>query len=551
MKNKKIIISISSLIILLLFGGSFSGRDDLYLEISKNIDLFGKVYKEISLNYVDDVNPTNFIREGINGMLSSLDPYTVFIDETKNEDINLITSGKYGGVGITIGVRGNKVTVIEVLDGYSAQKQGIRIGDILLQADSVKITEDNVNEISSLVKGEPGSTVQLKVLRNDDKDTLIFNLIREEVKVKNLIYYGFYPKNSNNVYLKLTNFSRSAGDEIKNALRELKAKKKIGSVILDLRGNPGGLLDVAVDIVDKFIEPNKLIVTTKGRDETSYKDYYSEEIPLLDNKTKVVLLINNGSASASEIVAGAIQDHDRGVILGTKSFGKGLVQTITPLSFNTSLKITTAKYYTPSGRCIQKIDYSKNNKVLAPADSLSEKKYFTDNKRPVFSAGGITPDTTVEFNIEGGITLDLLAKGLIFKFADHLYYSNPKEDYTKFTKNVVLKEFKKYLSDANYSYKSNAEKNVVELLAYAERNKLNPSLIENIIKVKQQFGQIDNDEFQIYQDEIFREIISEVAARFKDIRAREEEMLKHDKQFLAAYSIVQQDSIYNKLLSIK
>ena len=238
-------------VLLFVFSGFFSGND-LYFEISKNIDLFGAVYKEVSLNYVDDIDPEKFMQEGIKGMLNTLDPYTIFIDENKKQDIDLITSGKYGGVGISIGVRGDNVTVVEVLDGYSAQRQGIRIGDILLEAGGTKITPKNMEDISNLVKGKPGTSVELKVLRGDT-DTLTFNLVREEVKVKNLIYYGFYPENSNNVYMKLTSFSRSAGDEVKKALQELKEKKEIKSIIFDLRGNPGGLLDVAVDIADKFL----------------------------------------------------------------------------------------------------------------------------------------------------------------------------------------------------------------------------------------------------------------------------------------------------------
>ena len=292
-------------------------------------------------------------------------------------------------------VRNDKVTILELLDGYAAQKQGLRIGDVITKIGENIVTPEKIDEISSLVKGEPGTSVQIKVLRSSEPDTLMFNLIREEVIIKNLAFADFYPENSNNVYLKLTNFSRSAGDEVRSALIQLKNKKEIKSIILDLRGNPGGLLDVAVDICDKFLKKDLLIVSTRGRDMSSEKKYFAIEEPLA-GKEKLIVLINGSSASASEIVAGAIQDHDRGAILGTQSFGKGLVQTITPLSFNTSLKITTAKYFTPSGRCIQKIDYSKDNDVIPISDSLKKDIFSTDNKRIVYSAGGITPDTTVK-----------------------------------------------------------------------------------------------------------------------------------------------------------
>jgi len=550
MKSRRYFKYLFSIILLFLFSGFFPGKGDLYFEISKNIDLFGSVYKEISLNYVDDIDPEKFMREGIKGMLNSLDPYTIFVDENKKEDIELITNGKYGGVGISIGIRGDNVTVVEVLDGYSAQRQGIRIGDILLEAGSIKITPANMEDISSLVKGKPGTEVELKVLRNGDKDTLIFNLIREEVIVKNLIYYGFYPERSNNVYMKLTSFSRSASDEVKKALKELKAEKEIKSLILDLRGNPGGLLDVAVDIIDKFLEKGELIVTTKGRDEISIKEYHAVQEPMIGN-AKLVVLINGGSASASEIVAGAIQDHDRGVILGTKSYGKGLVQTITPLNYNTSIKITTAKYYTPSGRCIQKIDYSKESDIIINVDSMIATSYSTDNDRIVYGAGGITPDTTVEFEIEGDLTAGLLAKGLFFKFADYYYYRNTDEKFSSINNEKLTNEFTKYLKENNFVYKSESEKQLDELIADANKKKLNEKVIADLQNVKKYFEEIDNSELTLYKDEILTEIKGELASRYFGAEGRVEELLKYDTQFRTAYNLVSDQTVYNKLLNIK
>ncbi len=532
--------------VIILFSGFFQGND-IYFEISKNIDLFGKVYKEISTDYVDTINPKEFMRAGIRGMLGSLDPYTIFIDENEKEDIDLLTNGKYGGVGISIGVRGDNVTIVEVLDGYSAQKQGVRIGDILYEAAGTKITPENVDEISSLVKGEPGTTVGIKIIRNDGKDTLSFNLIREEVIVKTLTYYGFYPKNSNNVYLKLTSFSRSAADEITKALRELKAQKDIKSIVLDLRGNPGGLLDIAVNICDKFLPKGDLIVTTKGREENSEKKYTANEEPLVGN-ARLAVLVNGNSASASEITAGAMQDHDRGVIIGTKSFGKGLVQTITPLDYNTSLKITTAKYYTPSGRCIQKIDYSNNNKVISSKDSISKAAYYTDNKREVYGSGGITPDSTVKFIIEGGVTKELLAKGLFFQFADHYYYKHPGEDFNKLDDNVLFKDLLNYLKQENFTYQSEAEKNINKMISDSESKNLDKELITDLKLVKSQYDKLDNSEYKIYKDEIIREIKVELASRYNGNEGKVEEFLKFDPQFETAYKVVSDSEVYNKLL---
>ena len=546
-KIKKIIIA---LFLLFIFSGFFTGKDDVYFQIEKNIDLFGRVYKEVSFNYVDNIDPQEFMLAGIKGMLGALDPYTIFIDGNNKEDFDLITNGKYGGVGISIGVRGDLVTVVEVFDGYSAQKQGVRVGDNLIEVGGKKITPENVNEISSLVKGAPGTIINIKEFRDNKKDTLSFNLVREEVIVKSLAYAGFYPKNSNNVYLRLTNFSRSASDEVITALKKLKAEKEIKSVVIDLRGNPGGLLDVAVNICENFLKSHQLIVSTKGRDENSKKSYYSEQEPILGD-CKLAILIDGGSASASEIVAGAIQDHDRGVIIGTKSFGKGLVQTITPLDFNTSLKITTAKYYTPSGRCIQKIDYANHNKAVVEVDTVVKNKFFTDNKRDVYSAGGITPDSTVPYPDEGNIIKDLLAKGIFFQFADYYYYANPKDDFYSINNQKIFDDFRTYLNKNKYIYKSPEEEDINQLLADVKTKNLNNSIYENLEKVKSQFKDIGESDLKKYQKEITDEIKIELASRYLGNDGEIEELLSDDIQFKTALNILNNSELYNHLLRNK
>jgi carboxyl-terminal processing protease len=526
----------------------FAGFSDIYFEINKNIELFSKVYKEISFNYVDEIEPEKFMRAGIEGMLSSLDPYTIFVDEKRKEDIDLITNGKYGGIGISIGVRGDNITVVEVMDGYSAQRQGIRVGDIIIEAADVEISPNNVDDISSLVKGEPGSTVLLKIVRNELKDTIDFDIVREEVIVKNLTYAGFYPEKSSNVYLKLNNFSRSASEEIKHAIKDLKAEKEINSLMLDLRGNPGGLLDIAVDICDKFLDKDYLIVATKGRTATSIKEYYSTQEPILA-KAKIIILINGGSASASEIVAGAIQDHDRGVILGSQSFGKGLVQTITPLSYNTSLKITTAKYYTPSGRCIQRIDYSDQNDVIADEDSIVSGEFRTDNKRIVFSKGGISPDTTVVFTIDGKITKELLARGLFFKFANRYFYQNPDKDFYKIDDDILLSEFKDFTAGQNFKYQSDAENHLSMLLEdipdkYAE-------ITDELSQLKTKITDMKQYDCDLYGYEIIREIKEELALRYLGMEGRIKQRLESDLQIQTALDIVKDSLVYQKLLNVR
>ena len=535
-------------ILILLLTGFYAGTSDIYFEISKNLELFGRVYKEISIHYVDEVDPEQFMRAGIRGMLSSLDPYTIFIDEKKKEDIDLITNGKYGGIGISIGVRGDDVTVVEIMDGYSAQRQGVQIGDIIIEAGGVLINSENVDDISSLVKGEPGTTVGLRIVRNELNDTISFDLVREEVIVKNLTFAGFYPENSNNVVLKLSNFSRSASDELKNTLRELKAQKEIHSVILDLRNNPGGLLDIAVDICNKFIKKDQLIVTTKGRDDSDLKSYYSMEEPLMGN-TDLIVLINGGSASASEIVAGAIQDHDRGIILGTKSFGKGLVQTITPLSFNTSLKITTAKYYTPSGRSIQKVDYSEDSDVIKTDGLESELSFLTDNQREVFSRGGITPDTTVDYSVNGDLTRDLLAKGYFFKFANYYYYKYPTQEFSQLDDQKLLSEFNDYLKNDNYIYQSGAEKEIVKLIN--EVSVKDPKLADELKAIESELEKLYNSEYRLFEDEIIGEIKAELASRYIGIEGRFVEQFSIDTQIQTAINVLSNKDLYNNLLNIR
>lgn len=539
-----IVVLISSLIL----GFYIQRSGDIYYEISKNMELFGKVYKEISFNYVDEINPEEFMREGIKGMLKSLDPYTVFIDESKQEDIDLMTNGKYGGIGVTIGVRNDRVTITEILEGYAAQKQGLRIGDVIIEVDGEPITSSEIDNLSAKVKGEPGTTVQLKVLRNNEKDTLQFNIVREEIIIRNLVYAGFYPANSNNVYLKLSNFSRSAAEEIKNALKKLKEEKPIESIVLDLRGNPGGLLDVAVDVCNKFLKKDLLIVSTKGREPSSEKKYFAKEEPIAPNE-KLIVLINENSASASEIVAGAIQDHDRGIILGTQSFGKGLVQTITPISYNTSLKITTAKYYTPSGRCIQKIDYSKKNKVFNSPLIDDKSEFTTDNNRKVYSAGGITPDTLVKFEIEGEITRELLAKGIIFDFADKFYYQNQSTRFENLNDNKIFNEFVSYIKSKEFNYTPEVEKKLNALIEDLDKNKINGKILNAANKLKDELKNYFEKELDKYKSEILSYIKIELANRYYNQQKGLEESLKYDKQFNTAITLFKNESVFNKLLN--
>lgn len=545
--RKKILIIVLTASTFVLTG-FFAAKSDIYFEIAKNLEILGKVYKEISFNYVDDINTQEFMRAGIKGMLSTLDPYTVFVDESRQQDIDLMTHGKYGGIGVSIGIRGDNVTIVEIIGGYSAQRQGIRVGDIIIEAGGKEISPKNVDEVSSLVKGEPGTYVDLKIIRQGLKDTISFSILREEITLKNITYAGFFPEQSSNVYIKLSNFNRTAGEELRTHLKMLAEEKTIKSIILDLRGNPGGLLDAAVDVCEKFLAKDELVVSTKGRENSSLKKYYSRQQPIVSNE-KLVVLINGSSASASEIVAGAIQDHDRGIILGTQSFGKGLVQTIIPLTNNTSLKITTAKYYTPTGRSIQKIDYSKDNPIIENADSILVDLYQTDNKRAVFSAGGITPDTTVEFNRISELTQQLLAQGIIFSFADEYFYENSNIKYDDITESVLFDRFRSFLLSRNFKYSSSLQNKLDQIIIEIEKSEESASVIESFKNLQTKLNFSVDKELEKNRAEILAEVKAELASRYIGNEKSLKERLISDNQIKAALDVLSNDEIYNKILN--
>lgn len=547
-KRKRWLLLIVPLLFVLA-AGFYNGGGDVYFQIARSLDIFGKVYKEVSFNYVEQINPEDFMMSGINGMLSSLDPYTVFIDEKKKDDIDLLTSGKYGGIGISIGIRNDKITIVDLIEGYSAQRQGIRIGDVITKVNDVPINKDNFDDISNLVKGEPGTEVELTIRREESKD-LVFNLVREEVQVKNVSFSGFYPENSNNVYIKLTGFSRAAGDEVLHSLLTLKNQKPINSIMLDLRGNPGGLLDASVDVCEKFLKKNQLIVSVMGRDSSNSKKYLSAEEPVAGT-AKLVVLVDSGSASASEIVAGAIQDHDRGIILGTSTFGKGLVQTVIPLSYNTSLKITTAKYYTPSGRCIQKVDYFKKNKLVTSENKGEETRntFQTDNRRTVYASGGIRPDTTVESNSDPAVVKDLITKGLIFKYATNFAGKYSKDNYAKIKDEQIFREFTDFLKTEKFVYKTEAESSINQLIATVTKENYNRKLIDELNSVKIRLQENKDFEVKNHHESILRAIKYELAIRYEGSTGRIKEALKGDRQVQIALDVVKDDNLYNHLLT--
>ncbi len=533
--------------VVLIAGGFVTTADnDLYLKIDRGITLFGRVYKEITANYVDAVDPEKFMEAGIDGMLGTLDPYTVYISKEEGDEVDLLTSGKYGGIGVTIGIRDGALKVINVMDGYSAQRQGIVPGDILQEVDGVPVTNKKAEDVRNLTRGEPGTEVKVKILREGQEKPLIFTLLREEIQLHNVTFADYVAPGIG--YIRLERFSRRAGEEVRQALKELQVKGDLKGLVLDLRGNPGGLLDAAVDVAGKFLPKGTLIVTTRGRDPESEKKYASTDEPVIPT-VPMVVLTDRGSASASEIVAGALQDMDRAVIVGTRTFGKGLVQTILPLNYGAQLKITTARYYTPSGRCIQEIDYQhrdKNGVFAVTPDSL-RKQFKTVKGRVVYERGGIAPDSIVNDTEEGPMVHELIRKALIFKFANQYAARHPGEHYSGVTSGI-LSEFRTFLAGQQFDFNEEAEAKIKDLHKVAVQDHYGKEVLADLDNMEALITHEKQRAFDRYSDHIADELNQELASRYTGEKGRIEASLEDDPQLKAGIGVLENKAVYQHKL---
>jgi len=526
-----------------VFGGLvLAPENDLFLKINKSIDVFGRVYKEVATSYVDEINPEKFMQAGVEGMLGTLDPYTVYIDKENGDEVELLTSGKYGGVGVTIGLRDGTVRVISVMDGYSAQRLGILPGDRFLEIDGTKVTGKNPDEIRNLTRGDPGTEVKVVVEREGEAKQLEYVLIREEIQIKNVTYAGMLDDGVG--YIRLERFSRRAGDEVRQAIKEMKLNGDLKGFVLDLRGNPGGLLDAAVDVVSKFIPRGSLVVSTKGRRPEAEKKYFSSEEPVAPS-VPLVLLTDRNSASASEIVAGSLQDLDRALIVGTRTFGKGLVQTIVPLNYGAQLKITTARYYIPSGRSIQEIDYihrDKNGVFTITPDSL-RKEYKTAHGRKVFERGGIAPDSAVEPLDLGSMVRELHRKSMFFRFANR-YVAGHKTDTSGIVTDEVFAAFRTFLETEKFDFQEETEKKVGDLRQAAEKSHYSKEVMADFDRLAAALVQEKTRGFDRYADHIRNELAVELGARLRNERGRIEASFKSDTQLRAARGLLKDQKQY-------
>jgi carboxyl-terminal processing protease len=521
-----------------------------YFEVTRNIDIFVTLFRELNANYVDEIKPGALIKKGIDSMLESLDPYTNYIPESDIEDYRFMTTGQYGGIGALIGQRGDEVIITEPYENYPAQKAGLQAGDVLVEIDGKPIKGKKYDEVSKILKGQPKTSVKIKIRREGEKELLEKTVTREEIKISNVPYSGIIGEDIG--YIRLTGFTENAGMEVKNAFTELKAKKPLKGLILDLRGNPGGLLHEAVNIVNIFIPKGQEVVTTKGKIKDAYKTYKTLSNPV-DTELPLAVLVNSMSASASEIVSGAIQDLDRGITIGQRTFGKGLVQTTRPLSYNAQLKVTTAKYYIPSGRCIQAVDYThrkEDGSVGKIPDSLIS-EFKTKSGRIVYDGGGIIPDFITSPRYVSPITRALISNYLIFDYATFYRQTHPSIPPAKEFKltDTEYDAFVKWLEPKEYDYSTKSEKALEELKKFAEKEKYFAGIREEYEQLHKKMMHDKTKDLYKYKEEIMELLQSEIASRYYYQNGRIESGFYYDEDIKKAVEALSNPKVYAQIMN--
>ena len=512
--------------------------DDLF-QIAKNLDVFASVYKEVNINYVDDINSAKMIKNGVDAMLEGLDPYTEFVPESEIEEYKLhYVSTQYGGIGAGIFARNGKVYISDVFAGFPAQKADIRPGDQLVKINDVELAGKNNDQVGLLLKGSKGASIKM-LLKRDNGQPVEKTLVRDEIKQPNVSYYGMVDGNMG--YIKLDKFLENSADEVTNALVTIK-KNNPNGIILDLRSNGGGILQEAVKIVNLFVQKDVEVVSQKGKIKEKNFTYNTASAPLEPN-LPLVVLVNNHSASASEIVSGSLQDLDRAIIIGQRSYGKGLVQQTFNLPYNSLVKITIAKYYIPSGRCIQELDYTHrkdDGSVVKVADSLIH-EFKTKDGRSVYDGSGIYPDVFVKPDHFANVTTTLVSKLFIFDYATIYRNTHPAMgDLRTFSlTDAEYADFVKYLSDKNYSYSTGSEKLLAGLKAEATKEKQFGEIQTEYDALKAKMTASKKNDLQLHKDEIKQVLENEIASRYFFDKGRYETNFKYDRELAQAVKIMQ------------
>src|SRR5918993_513893 len=521
-----------------------------YFDIAKSLDIFATLFKEVNAYYVDEVEPQKLIRYGIEGMLESLDPYTDYIPEDELETFQITTTGQYGGIGALIGIVNKKIVITHPYKNFPAYKAGIRVGDEIVAINGKNVQSKEPTEISALLKGSPKTKLELKVRKAGKSETVTHELVRQKISLTNLSFSGLVEPSIG--YIRLDDFTPGAAREVSDAVIDMK-QKGATKIILDLRNNPGGLLHEAVNIVNLFTEKDLEVVSTKGKVEEWNKTYKTLNRPI-DKSIPLIILVGEGSASASEIVAGALQDYDRAILVGQRTFGKGLVQTTRPLAYNSQLKVTTAKYYIPSGRCIQALDYAHrkdDGTVERYADSLKT-EFKTRVGRKVFDGGGLDPDISVEDEYVGAITSALINSGLVFEFASKYCAENPVKPDLK-TFRLTDKDFENFLSyvkSQKFSYATALEDDISKLVEVAKKERYYEQLHREFKELENKVQGSKSADLANYKDEIVSILQEQIGFHYDLYQGQADVSLEHDKTILEARKVLNDTVRYNKLLSV-
>jgi carboxyl-terminal processing protease len=549
MSNKmlKAALGLSFVVIL---GLSFWGfkSDQKNFEISKNLDIFYTLVRELNLFYVDEVKPDKLIKTGIDDMLETLDPYTVFIPESEMDDFKFMTTGEYAGIGAMISKRGNQIVVAEPYEGFPAQKSGLRAGDIFVEVDGKPVDKMVVSDVSEILKGPAKKPIKVKMLRPGDKKPFIIDIVREEIQIDPVTYYGMI--DSKTGYIRLSSFTDGCAESVREAVIDLRDKKGATALVLDLRSNPGGLLGEAVKVTNLFVNHGQEIVSTKGKVSQWDKTYRATEQPV-DSVMPLIVLVNSGSASASEIVAGALQDLDRAVIMGNRTFGKGLVQTTRDLSYNTKLKVTTAKYYIPSGRCIQALDYTHRNKdgsVGNIPDSLIT-EFKTKNGRVVKDGGGVTPDVRNIQDTLSALSYKLVQDYMIFDFAttfasDHKTIAPPDQFVIN---DDIYKEFHQFLTDKKFTYESRSEQTLKILIETAKKERYYDGTQNEFTALEKGLTLNLNQDLDKSREEIGDLLKDEIVSRYYYQKGAIIAALKTDKEIKSVLALFHNPVEYSQI----
>jgi carboxyl-terminal processing protease len=519
-----------------------------YFEIAKSLDIFSTLFKEVNAYYVDEVDPKKLIDQGINGMLENLDPYTVYISEDEQESFSIQTTGQYAGIGALIGIVNNKTVVTHPYHGFPAYRAGVKVGDEFVSVDGQNMRGKPSSAVSAALKGKPKTEVEIVLHRPGLKDDIRFKIQRERIKITNVVYSGMIDATTG--YIKLDDFTPGAGKEIEESVLRLKsagAKK----LVLDLRDNPGGLLYEAINTVNIFIPKNKEVVSTKGKAAEWNKTYVTLNEPV-DTEIPLAILTSGGSASAAEIVAGSLQDYDRAVLIGEKTFGKGLVQTTRPLAYNAQLKVTTAKYYIPSGRCIQALDYThreKDGTVNRVADSLKI-EFKTTHGRKVFDGGGLDPDVKVEPETFGSAASELLTSGLMFEYASMYCAENTSPTSLKGFRltDAEYAKFVAWVKTQKFEYTDALEKRADDLIAAAKNEKYYNELSSSLSDLKSKIVANRENDFAKFRKEISELLEMEIAFHYALNAGQAEASIDRDPDVIQAIKVLGNQGAYKSML---